>query len=146
VEALGPYGALFVAAFAAATILPFQSELVLVGLLAAGRGDPILLLIVGTIGNTAGSAVNWALGRGIDIVRNWRWLQVTREAYERAARVFRRYGVWSLLFAWLPFIGDALTVVAGAARVPFGRFVTLVAIGKAAGYAAIIAGLDWATA
>jgi membrane protein YqaA with SNARE-associated domain len=67
-----------------------------------------------------------------------------RAGYERAGQVFRRYGVWSLLFAWLPFVGDALTVVAGAARVPIGLFVVLVGIGKAARYAAIIAGQLWA--
>ncbi len=103
----------------------------------------MLLLVVGTIGNTAGSAVNWTLGRGIERVRSRRWFKVTSEACDRAANIFRRYGVWSLLFAWLPFVGDTLTVVAGAARVPFGQFVLLVAIGKAARYAVIIAGQLW---
>lgn len=143
-EALAPYGALFLSAFLAATLLPAQSELVLVGLIAAGRGDPILLLIVGTIGNTAGSVVNWALGTGVSSLLENAWFQVSRVAYERAGRVFRRYGVWSLLFAWLPFVGDALTVVAGAARVPLGQFVVLVGTGKAARYAVIIAGQLWA--
>jgi membrane protein YqaA with SNARE-associated domain len=75
-EALAPYGALFLSAFLAATLLPAQSELVLVGLIAAGRGDPILLLIVGTIGNTAGSVVNWALGTGVSSLLENGWFPV----------------------------------------------------------------------
>ena len=58
-EALAPYGALFASAFIAATLLPAQSELLLAGLVAAGKGDPLLLLIVGTVGNTAGA--RWML-------------------------------------------------------------------------------------
>ncbi|TIS44692.1 MAG: DedA family protein, partial [Mesorhizobium sp.] len=56
------YGSLFVSAFLAATVLPVSSEVVLVGLLATGRGDPALLFTVATIGNTLGSVVNWILG------------------------------------------------------------------------------------
>ncbi|MBN9234409.1 MULTISPECIES: YqaA family protein [Phyllobacteriaceae] len=142
-EDLVAYGALFASAFLAATLLPASSELVLVGLLAAGRGDPAGLLIVATVGNTAGSVVNWAIGRGIEALRGSRWFPVSAENYEQAGRVFRRYGLWTLPFAWLPIIGDALTVVAGAARVGIWRFVALVGIGKAARYAAIVAGQSW---
>ncbi|MDX8477915.1 YqaA family protein [Mesorhizobium sp. VK24D] len=144
-ETLAPYGALFVSAFVAATFLPAQSELVLAGLLAAGRGDPGLLLVVGTIGNTAGSVVNWAIGRGADTLLAERWFGTNRGVYERAVRIFHRYGQWSLLFAWLPVVGDALTLIAGGARVRLVPFVAFVGIGKAARYGAIIAGLAWWT-
>jgi len=101
-ETLAPYGALFLSAFIAATVLPAQSELVLVGLLAAGRGDPGLLLVVGTVVNTAGAVVNWAIGRGAGaLVAEHRLAAAGRETYVRAGRVFSRYGLWSLLFAWL---------------------------------------------
>ena len=143
-EDLIAYGALFASAVLAATLLPASSELVLVGLLAAGRGDPAWLLIVATVGNTAGSVVNWAIGRGIEALRGSRWFPVSAENYEQASRVFRRYGLWTLPFAWLPIIGDALTVVAGAARVGIRRFVLLVGIGKAVRYAAIVVGQSWA--
>jgi membrane protein YqaA with SNARE-associated domain len=143
-EMIGPYSALFLSAFIAATLLPAQSELVLVGLLAAGRGDPGMLLVVGTIGNTAGSVVNWAIGRGADTLLGKRWFQIGAKGYERAARIFRRHGQWSLLFAWLPVIGDALTIAAGVARLPLLPFIALVAVGKAARYAAIIGGQTWA--
>lgn len=140
------YGALFLSAFLAATILPVSSEAVLAGLIVAGRGDPGLLLVVATIGNTLGSVVNWVLGRGIDSLRNRRWFPVTADRYEQASRIFRRFGEWTLLFAWLPVVGDAFTIAAGAARVNLGVFVVLVATGKAARYAVIVAGGLWATA
>ncbi|SDA95732.1 YqaA family protein [Mesorhizobium qingshengii] len=140
------YGALFLSAFLAATILPVSSEAVLAGLIVAGRGDPGLLLVVATIGNTLGSVVNWVLGRGIDSLRNRRWFPVTADRYEQASRIFRRFGEWTLLFAWLPVVGDAFTIAAGAARVNLGVFVVLVAMGKAARYAVIVAGGLWAMA
>ncbi|RWA75416.1 MAG: DedA family protein [Mesorhizobium sp.] len=142
---LAIYGSLFASAFLAATVLPVSSEVVLLGLMAAGRGDPALLFAVATIGNTLGSVVNWILGRGIDTLQSRRWIPITPGQYEQAGRMFRRYGVWTLLFAWLPVVGDAFTVVAGAARVPLGLFVVLVALGKAARYAAVIAGGWWVT-
>lgn len=140
------YGALFISAFLAATILPVSSEVVLAGLIDSGRGDPALLLTIATIGNTLGSVVNWILGRGIDTLRTRRWFPVTPERYQQASRTFRRFGTGTLLFAWLPVVGDAFTIAAGAARVNLGVFVVLVAIGKAARYAVIIAGGLWAMA
>ena len=140
------YGALFVSAFLAAAVLPVSSEAVLAGLIVSGRGDPWLLLAVATIGNTLGSVTNWVMGRGIDTLRNRRWFPVTPDRYEQACRTFRRFGEWTLLFAWLPVVGDALTIAAGAARVNLGVFVTLVAIGKAARYAVIVAGGLWVVA
>ncbi len=140
------YGALFISAFLAATVLPVSSEAVLAGLIVSGRGDPWLLLAVATIGNTLGSVVNWILGRGIGSLRTRRWFPVSPERYEQASRIFRHFGEWTLLLAWLPVVGDAFTIAAGAARVNLGVFVALVALGKAARYAVIIAGGLWAIA
>lgn len=142
-EALALYGTLFTSAFLAATILPVSSEVVLVGMLASGRADPVLLLATATVGNTLGSVLNWILGRGIDTLQNRRWFPVSRERYEQASRTFRRFGVWTLPFAWLPVVGDTFTVAAGAARVRLDLFVVLVAIGKAVRYAAILGGAMW---
>jgi membrane protein YqaA with SNARE-associated domain len=124
-------------------LLPLSSEAVFAGLLATARGEPLILFLVATVANTLGSAVNWVIGRGIERFRDRRWFPVSPERYEAATRHFNRWGLWSLLFAWVPFIGDPLTVVAGALNVPFGRFITLVAIGKAARYAAVLLGAAW---
>ena len=141
--ALSAYAGLFLSALLAATILPASSEVVLATLLASGAYDPPLLLAVATAGNTLGALINWTLGRFLLHFQDRRWFPLTPAQYARAHAWFVRYGVWSLLFSWLPVIGDALTVVAGALRVGLWRFLVLVAVGKAARYAAIAATVWW---
>lgn len=135
------YGGLFATAFLAATILPGGSEALLAALLAMRTGDVALLLMVATIGNTLGSVVNWLMGRGVERLRARPWFPVGPAAYAAAEHRFRRYGWWSLLFAWVPVVGDPLTVVAGALRTPFWPFLVLVAAGKAARYLVLAAGV-----
>jgi membrane protein YqaA with SNARE-associated domain len=139
---LAVYAGLFVSAFTSATLLPGSSEAALIALLALGRGDAGLLVVVATAGNVLGSCVNWVLGRFFSSFRDRRWFPVDEKSYERAAAWFRRYGVWSLLLSWLPIIGDPLTAVAGALRVDFLWFVILVSLGKAARYGFILAAFN----
>jgi membrane protein YqaA with SNARE-associated domain len=122
-------------------MLPFSSEAMLAGLLALRPDEALPLLLVATAGNTAGAVVNWALGRFAAHWRDRRWFPVSTLALERASRWFARWGVWSLLLSWLPVIGDPLTLAAGVLRVDFLRFLLLVAIGKAARYAAVAGGV-----
>ncbi|MGO6926673.1 YqaA family protein [Rhizobium ruizarguesonis] len=128
------YGGLFVAAFGAATILPMQSEPVLVGLVLSGKFSWILLLTVASVGNTLGSVVNWFLGRGIERFRDRRWFPVSEKSLERSSQWYRKYGKWSLLLSWMPLFGDALTVVAGVLREPLLTFTILVFIAKTGRY------------
>jgi membrane protein YqaA with SNARE-associated domain len=139
---LAAYAGLFVSAFTSATLLPGSSEAALVTLLALGRGDAGVLVVVATAGNVLGSCVNWVLGRFFSSFRDRRWFPVDEQSYERAAAWFRRYGVWSLLLSWLPIIGDPLTAVAGALRADFLWFVILVSLGKAARYGFILAAFN----
>jgi len=145
-EAAGLFG-LFASAFLSATLLPGSSEVALIALLALGKHDPWLLVAVATVGNVLGSVVNWVLGRWFAHYSGKRWFPIDEKAYARAVGWYNRFGVWSLLLAWLPVIGDPLTAVAGALRVPLLRFVVLVTIGKAARYVFIalaVAGwTDW---
>lgn len=127
------YLTVFSSAFLAATIVPFASEIALTGALAAG-GAVHWLVLVATLGNSLGAVVNWAVGRFIERFRDRRWFPANREQLERAQAWFRRYGIWSLLFAWLPVVGEPLTVVAGAMRVHIAPFLILVAIGKGLRY------------
>lgn len=139
-SALAAYGGMFFSAFLAATIFPFQSEVVLVGLQLNGwPWGPLVL--VATIGNVLGAMVNWLLGRFIEQFKNRRWFPVDARAYGRAERWYRRWGIWSLLLAWTPWLGDPLTVIAGVLRAPLGPFVTLVTIGKAARYLVLALGV-----
>jgi membrane protein YqaA with SNARE-associated domain len=137
------YSALFVSAFLSATLLPGSSEAALIGLLAAGKGDPALLIAVATMGNVLGSVVNWVLGRFFAHFRDRRWFPVNRQSYDCAIGWYERYGIWSLLFAWLPVVGDPLTLVAGALRADFRLFLLLVTLGKAARYLLIGVGFLW---
>lgn len=139
------YLSLFATAFLAATLLPAYSEILFAGLLAAGR-DPFALWAWATAGNTLGAAVNWALGRYLLAFENRRWFPFRREQLGHAQRWFARYGVWSLLMAWAPIGGDALTFVAGLMRVRFWLFALLTGIGKGVRYAiviAVVSGVGW---
>ena len=132
------YVGLFLSALLAATVLPFSSEAVLVGLMAAGDYDMIWLWFLASLGNVLGAAVNWGLGRFCLRWQDRRWFPVDKEKLDRAGRWFSRYGVWSLLLAWVPIIGDPLTFAAGVLRVNFWLFLLLVSIGKAGRYAVVI--------
>lgn len=134
---LAAYAGLFSAAFIAATIFPMQSEAILVGLMLTGKYSVPGLIAVASIGNTLGSAVNWLLGRGIERFRGSRWFPATPAQLERAERWYRKYGKWSLLLAWLPVGGDAITVIAGVLKEPLWSFLLLVFIGKLARYLAL---------
>lgn len=136
---LAAFGGLFLTAFAAATILPLQSEAVLVGLLLAGTHSPAALVLVATIGNVLGSVVNWLLGRGIDRFRDHKWFPAKPAALDRAAARYHRWGRWSLLLSWAPFIGDPLTVMAGVLREPLWSFIAIVTLAKAGRYLALAA-------
>lgn len=134
---LGVYSGLFLAALVAATILPAQSEAVLVGLLLTGDYPVWLLVLVASLGNVLGSALNWLLGRGVERFRDRTWFPVKGVALERAQRWYRRHGKWSLLLSWVPVIGDPLTVAAGVMREPFIVFLAIVAIAKTVRYLAL---------
>lgn len=135
---------LFIAAFAAATLLPAQSETVLVGLLLTGSFSPAMLLWVATLGNVLGSLVNWLLGRSVERLRHKRWFPVSEKQLERAQRHYKRYGRWSLLLSWVPIIGDPLTVVAGTLREPLWSFLLLVTLAKGSRYLLLASvALNW---
>lgn len=134
---MNEYLALFLAAFLAATIVPAVSEVLFATLLAAGR-DPLALWVLASVGNTLGSGLNWALGRGALLYQGRRWFPFKEAALDRAQRWFRRYGVWTLLLAWLPLVGDALTVVAGLMRVRLPIFFALTFVGKGTRYVILL--------
>lgn len=136
---LGAYGGLFVAAFAAATLLPAQSEALLAGLILNGGYSLALLIAVATLGNVLGSLVNWLLGRQVERFKDRRWFPVGPVALERAENWYRRYGRWSLLLSWVPIIGDPLTLIAGTLKEPLWSFVGLVSIAKLVRYLAVAA-------
>jgi len=137
------YALLFLAALAAATILPMQSEAALVGLLLA-EYSPAWVIAVASAGNILGSVINWWLGRGIERFRDRPWFPVGNAGLSRARAWYHRYGKWSLLLSWMPIIGDPLTVIAGVLREPITPFLVLVATAKIGRYLVLAAiTLNW---
>ena len=124
------YLSLFTISFLAATILPFSSELTLAGLIATSNYDNLLLLIIASLGNVLGSILNWLLGFYSRNFTTKKWFPFNEKQINRSSKWFNKFGIWSLLFAWLPIIGDPLTLVSGLLRVKFINFVILVTIGK----------------
>lgn len=128
------YTGLFTVAFVAATVFPLQSEAALIALLLNGQQPVWALIAVASVGNVLGSVVNWLLGRGIERFADRRWFPASPAALARAQRAYQRWGKWSLLLSWAPFIGDPLTVVAGVLREPLPMFVLLVTLAKVGRY------------
>ncbi|MEY4695960.1 MAG: hypothetical protein RIT14_388 [Pseudomonadota bacterium] len=124
---------LFLAAFVAATLVPFQSEVIFAGLVATHPEAVLLILLTASVGNTLGSFVNYAFGRGLLKLRDTGRLSIPDAALARAQGWYARWGVWSLLLSWMP-LGDVLTVVAGMLRTPLWLFALLVAIAKTGRY------------
>ncbi|MEY4871291.1 MAG: hypothetical protein RLZZ563_621 [Pseudomonadota bacterium] len=131
---------LFAAAFVAATLVPFQSEIIFAGLIVAEPQAFWLILLVASVGNVLGSVLNYGLGRGLVAFRLLERFHIPEAALLKAENWFRRWGVWSLLLSWLP-LGDVLTVVAGTLKTPAWLFVLLVSIAKTGRYLV----LGWAT-
>lgn len=133
--------ALFLSALVAATLLPAQSEIVLGALVVAAKQPVWLLLAVATTGNVLGSCLNWALGRFMMRFSDHPRFPFSAAQTTWAQGWYARYGWWSLFFAWVPVIGDPLTLAAGVMHEPFWRFLLVVGAGKFARYAVLIAAL-----
>lgn len=132
----GPAG-MFVAAFLAGSILPFSSEMVLVGLLGAGS-DHVLLLVCATAGNVAGGLTNYGIGHlGRE---EWitRYAKVPPDKLERGKRYVRRFGGWAGLLSIIPVIGDLIVVAMGYLRTPIVLSVLTIAVSKYARYQVIV--------
>jgi membrane protein YqaA with SNARE-associated domain len=130
---------LFGSAFLAATLLPVQSEAVLVGLLLAEPDSAGLLIAIASLGNTLGAMVNWLLGLSIQRFRGRRWFPVSAKQLERAQQHYRRFGRWSLLLSWVPIVGDPLVLVAGILREKLWVVLLLTALAKTGRYLVLAA-------
>ena len=107
-------------------------------MLLTGSFDKYLLLVVASFGNILGSSVNWYLGKKILIFKDKKWFPASGTKLEISEIYFKKYGIWSLLLAWVPVIGDPLTIIAGVLRVKFLTFLTLVSISKISRYVFLI--------
>ena len=132
------YLSLFGISFLAATILPFSSELSLAGLISTSNFNNSLLLIAASLGNVLGSVVNWFIGFYLRNFTSKKWFFFNEIQITRSSKWFEKFGKWFLLLAWVPILGDPLTLVAGLLRVRFLNFIILVAIGKVSRYLVVL--------
>jgi len=130
------YIGLFLSAFLAATILPLGSEVVLVGLL-LNEFDPVSVVSIATVGNVLGSLVNYAIGFFGSAFLIHCVLKISDESFNESKQRFKKWGTASLLLAWVPIIGDPLTVIAGVLRINIWLFLLLVTVGKLARYVVV---------
>ncbi len=135
------YVGIFIASFLAASVLPFSSEVVMVGLLAAGL-NPTLLIVYGTVGNVGGSMLNYGIGRLGKMEWIERYLHVKPKDLERAKRFMAGHGAWMGFFAFVPIVGDAITVALGLLRANVWITMLSVAVGKLLRYVALIYGAN----
>lgn len=140
-ELFAEYGyiGLFTASFLAATILPLSSEIVLSFLL-LNNFDPYISVSIATAGNVLGSVTNYILGFWGSSLLQKKLFRLSEKEINRALQRYQKYGVISLLFAWVPVIGDPLTIVAGMLKINIYLFLILVAIGKLLRY--IVVGIS----
>ena len=131
---------LFSSSFLSATLLPGNSEILLVGLLTAGSASPLLLVLAASFGNTLGGITNIIIGRILPKLKPQRGL-------DTALGWLNRFGPAALLLSWLPVVGDVLCVLAGWLRMPWGPVVFFLLVGKTVRYVVLTAitlqGLSW---
>ena len=128
------YFSLFFVSFLGGSILPGSSEWTLAALLSTNNYNELGLLIIASLGNILGAVCNWILGFYLLKYIKKRWFPFTLNQIDKASLWFKKFGIWSLLFAWVPIIGDPLTLVAGILKTRFSIFLFLVSIGKAGRY------------
>jgi membrane protein YqaA with SNARE-associated domain len=123
---------LFVSAFVSATVLPGNSEVVLLAILYRHPAAFWTAIAVATLGNTMGGMTSFLIGR------------ILPNRVEHKAIIYvHRYGYWALLFSWLPIVGDASCVAAGWLRFNPLASLALLATGKFTRYLALASGWVW---
>jgi membrane protein YqaA with SNARE-associated domain len=128
-EPFGVYLSLFGSSFLAATILPLQSEAILLGVLIYGF-DPTVCLFIASLGNILGGSTNYALGYwGKDKISNKKNKRV-----ETCKPYIEKYGAYTAIFSWLPLVGDLLLIVLGYLKTPFFTVFIFMALGKVLRY------------
>ncbi len=136
------YLGLFLTAFLSATLLPGASELTVVALMYE-QYDVLWLWFFATTGNTLGAVVNYYMGLYLEHFKDRSWFPFKADKLKHSQRWFQKYGIWSLVFAWLPVVGDGLTFIAGMMKAHFAVFIVLVAFGKGVRYAVLLGGMEY---
>jgi len=131
------YLGLFIVSFLAATLLPLGSE-IFVATMTVSNYNAWLIFAVATTGNTLGSITNYYIGKlGTNFILS-RYIKADSEKRQKSEQIYQKWGSPILFFAWIPIIGDPLTVVAGVFQLNLYIFIFWVALGKAFRYFLVI--------
>jgi len=130
-ESIGLWG-LFLSAFISSTIAPGGSEAVLAYLISEKVFNEETLVLIATIGNTLGALTTWFLGTLA--AKKFPADQILSEKKQKSLNLVRRYGIWILLFSWLPIIGDGLCFAGGWLKLPLILSTAVIFVGKAIRY------------
>ncbi len=129
--------------FISATLLPLGSEALLLYYASDSTLSLPMLWGSASVGNTLGGMTNWLLGRYFLQYKDKQWFPMTVETHQKAERFFNRYGLWSLLFTWLPVVGDGIALISGVLGAPIRYVLPFVFIGKAVRYALLLWGSSY---
>jgi membrane protein DedA with SNARE-associated domain len=91
------------------------------------------IVIAGVLGNVVGSLIAWAIGYlgRLELLERNRLFHVSGSQLQRADRWFQRYGSATVFFArMVPIVRTFISLPAGVARMPVGRFTVLTAAGS----------------
>jgi len=138
------YISLLAVSFMVATIVPFGSEMYFATLLSLNKYNNFLLLMAASTGNVLGSVFNWICGYYVNYFIKKSWFPIKQNKIQKGTELFNKYGKWSLLLSWVPFVGDPITFVAGTLRYPIIPFLILVSIGKVGRYLVVYFSIIWA--
>lgn len=133
------YWGMLVSAFLAGSFFPFNSEAIMLSLLAAGL-QPLPLVIYGTIGNVAGSLFNYGVGRMGRIDWIELYLHVSKDKLDKAKRFMGGRGAWMGFFAFIPLLGSAITILLGLMKANFYISFLSITIGKLGRYLILVYG------
>ena len=126
------YLILFITSLISATLFPLGSEALLIYDIKEGY-NLYLLLLFATIGNSLGSVINYFLGlKGEEYLLK---KSLIKESYIiKCKNYFDKYGLYTILFSWLPIIGDPITFVAGILKYDLKKLLIFVIIAKFSRY------------
>ncbi|MEY4475449.1 MAG: hypothetical protein RL248_1216 [Pseudomonadota bacterium] len=131
---------LFGSSFLSATLLPGNSEILLLTLLTVSSAPAMMLVLSATAGNTLGGLTNVVIGRLLPELKPQRGMST-------ALGWLQRFGPVVLLLSWLPIVGDLMCVLAGWLRMSWGLVIFFLCLGKALRYIALtiitLQGIAW---
>ena len=134
ISAQGSALGLFLVAFLAASILPFPSEPAAV--LALKYIHPAVIFIVMVIGGTLGAVFNYYIG--LKGIHNWLAKRNPKDEKKAEDTINRHGEIGLMLVPWIPFVGDPMTIVAGALKMRFRKFLFWMIISRAVKTIALI--------